>query len=488
MLLVPRHIQGEKRECTISFRTIVLACAFVAMLNLLEISNEHVQQILKSFQMSAIQNDVTSATRDANDLLEADLHALNKTVETLRLPQEQLQVSMNSPKKLGLADGGERAMPKTQNIKLQQYGNAMKNNLPNVMIEMKYQRQDRLGSNIRRPLSLLGYAHCLGYGFCIRPGSEGITRYFSPGFPTCPNDLQDTHPPIGRLFYDEINQTGLYTLDRDDDLLRNWVHQNGDCGFDDSFRALWRQMIVNASNSPFLPADKSELAKQQLFQNKDDAQVTTVAVHIRRGDYVEWGRGVIHDVFYVVMLRRLRARLEKMKRIPEIHIFSEDYGWVDKTRNLTSNWTLYEGIADHIHLAPDMRTNRTAHAMDMALNLRDWRHFVEADILIVGSPFSEIPALGRPKHPDLRTGLPLTLYPCGGTVGKCSANPFDSSKAFYYYGWSQYDYGWMPDKQYLFNLPEFWENLYNSSTPEEDDKDWGDLLQNWNATQNNRGR
>ena len=34
---------------------------------------------------------------------------------------------------------------------------------------------------------------------------------------------------------------------------------------------------------------------------------------------------------------------------------------------------------------------------------------MKADILVVGGTFSRVPALGRPNHPNPKTGLPLTI-------------------------------------------------------------------------------
>ena len=53
------------------------------------------------------------------------------------------------------------------------------------------------------------------------------------------------------------------------------------------------------------------------------------------------------------------------------------------------NWTAYAGLVDKdkIHLTP---RNELTHAMDMDLNLRDWKHFIIADVLVAGGIFSRI--------------------------------------------------------------------------------------------------
>lgn len=52
-------------------------------------------------------------------------------------------------------------------------------------------RGDRLGSYLDRPLGLMGYAHCHGYGFCLH-SQDDISQYFD--FPLCPPDLEQRLP------------------------------------------------------------------------------------------------------------------------------------------------------------------------------------------------------------------------------------------------------------------------------------------------------
>ena len=324
-----------------------------------------------------------------------------------------------------------------------------------VMISMKYPRRDRLGSNIQRLLFLMAYAHCHGYDFCVKPGSEGVGKYFPGSFSSCTKDIQQTHPPVGVLFTRPINQSGTYWFERDDRTLGRWTRENEDCAFDPFMRSKWREIIIHASYSN--STVNTTLSGEQFFRNTDDPKMTIVAVHIRRGDLQYWGRNVVFDEFYVVLIQKIRSMLQKAGRTPQVHVFSENYGMIDIKRNIAPNWGLYEGIVDHFHLAPDMRTKNNPHAMDLALNLRDWRHFLTADILVVGGTFSAIPALGRPKSPDPKTGLPLTIYPCSG---KLCFNSNDS-KAKYVYGWSRHGGPLMPDQLNLTNLPEVFAKLDN---------------------------
>lgn len=317
----------------------------------------------------------------------------------------------------------------------------------NIVIQMRFPRPDRLGSHIRRPLLLMGYTNCYRQTFCIKKGSEGLARHFS-GFDSCPDNLHTRLDwgDIGwkdekQMFQGIIERPGVYAFKRGDTYLGNWFKENEDCAFDDAMRQKWGKMIVNASYS----VENQTLGKEELFERTDDQNVVTLAINIRRGDLVDWGGRLFPDQVYVVMLRQLRSILKKAGKAPEVHLFSEDYGLVDKALNITRNWTMYDGLVEHFHLVGDMRTNKNKHAMNVDLNLRDWRHFVKADILVVGGSFSYIPSLGRPRHPDPTTGLPLT-------IDIFTSPDKDGSKTKYHAFQAS---GNLPDKGYaLVNLPE----------------------------------
>lgn len=141
---------------------------------------------------------------------------------------------------------------------------------------------------------------------------------------------------------------------------------------------------------------------------------TTIVVHIRRGDYLEAGRKVLWDETYMALIEKLRAIVERTGKTPQVHIFSEDYGSIapykDGDLPKALNWSLYDGIVDprDMHLAPDMRESKKGlkthkarqkanNVMDMSLNLRDWRHFVEADIWSLLEPSPKYPHWHRPN-------------------------------------------------------------------------------------------
>jgi hypothetical protein len=125
---------------------------------------------------------------------------------------------------------------------------------------------------------------------------------------------------------------------------------------------------------------------------KNDSSVRKIAVSIRRGDVTpdgKWYYRFIPDQAYLSLIQKCRSMFPQN----EVHVFSEDYG--------ATNWTAYHGIVDFFHLAPKGQS-------DLMFNLRDWAHFLKADILIAGGTFSIIPALGRPEPGN--DGLPMTIF------------------------------------------------------------------------------
>jgi len=277
------------------------------------------------------------------------------------------------------------------------------------------------------------------------------------------------------LFNTEITKPGIYSFKRDDNLLMKWRNKHDDCAFDEPMRKKWGEMIVGASFTEWIK--NHTIVEEDLFEKTNDPNVVTVAINIRRGDFTDWQRKVVLDQYYVIMLRHLRSLLKKAGKNPEVHLFSEDYGMIDVKRNIDRNWTMYDGLVEHFHLAPDMRKKRNPHVVDMDLNLRDWRHFVKVDILIVGGSFSRIPALGRPKHPDPTTGLPLT-------INLWTTPEEDGSTTKYRTGWSSYDYGVLPDAYEIINLPEVFAK--HDTIPME--VFFEDLIADWNATYNNNSQ
>jgi len=272
----------------------------------------------------------------------------------------------------------------------------------NVTIMMRYPRNDRMGSNLQRPLNLMAYAQCKGYNFCAASGRLGPAEIF--GFPMCPSDLTKQLPFVGSIFETPINESGVYSFQRNDGALLQAISENVTCAYSSSFRAKWREMIFNI---PYF-RDSQSVASQELFAD-DDNNVNSkikIAVHIRRGDISSRHPIYISDVTFRATIQKLKQMvLMVLRKESEVHIFSEAYG--------DTNWTSYRrglGMVDYFHLAPQMnQMNR--HSMDIELNLRDWKHFITADILVVGGTFSRIASYAR-EDPSSITGLPLTMTLC----------------------------------------------------------------------------
>lgn len=162
---------------------------------------------------------------------------------------------------------------------------------------------------------------------------------------------------------------------------------------DDGFKKEWRERILGATLRPDL--------EKELWLSKDSVKI---AVHARRGDILPGKRNDawISDNQLIglieVSMWHIRRNLGNDTKI-EVHMFSESYGATD--------WKRYGTLVDKFHLAP-------FGSGDIDLNMRDWKHFLKADVTIVGGSFSRMPAYARPG-PSKETGLPLTLNWNGNT-------------------------------------------------------------------------
>lgn len=280
-----------------------------------------------------------------------------------------------------------------------------KSELMNVTIVMTKARRDRLGSNVGRPFNLMAYAQCKGYNFCVLQGRIGLGDAFH--FPICPSDIYDTQPTIGNMFEVNITQSGIYNFHGNDNAMFQELGKTDiHCLLNPKLRQTWREMILSAESYQ----DEKSVASQYLFQNKN---ATKIVIHIRRGDVPKKRKAYfVKDETYVEAIRNLRNILIQRGKVPEVHIFSEEHG--------DTNWTAYDNLADYIHLAPQMN-QVDEQKSDMELNLRDWRHFIEADVLIAGpGMYSRMASYAR-DDPDEVTGLPLTLSPCRMGRNECNS-------------------------------------------------------------------
>jgi len=361
-----------------------------------------------------------------------------------------------------------------ENINLTEF-----NPTSNTLIRMVCPRTDRMGSSISRPFNLMTYAACKNYSFCILSGQEGLARYFH--FPSCSPMYNQW--PRKRLFHDDIleNSSGVYDFNYNynalthtcggrnnaqESILENAVkalkqvhvpskNSGFDCLYTPLLRQRWAQMIHKAGSHPDI---NKTLANQNFFGQDGNIEIIhdaddntiIIAVHMRRGDYADWGKRCVWDEIYLQLLRKLRSALIRLGKKPVVHVFSEAYGMIDGRHNITTNWSLYDGLVDHFHLAPKMKGDG-----DPAMHIRDWRHFVAADIMVVGEgSFSLYPSLARPiwkEGDDLRG---LTIWPGGGSFGLPS----------YMYRWTEYANGvWKMDKLKWFNMPAIL-NITNENT------------------------
>jgi hypothetical protein len=352
-------------------------------------------------------------------------HATDGTVE-----QAKKVTNTSAKVKEAAAEHETITMAGTAEVKTQEITKTTGENhkaLPNVTIIQKYGRTDRLGSNMQRPFFLMAYADCRGYKFCIRnEEGQNFPQLYLDAFslPICSRNVVES-ANAGELGVVPVNASGVYRfVDKDKWLLKLMSSKLANCAFTKPFRETMRNMIMDSTNRGEFKG--STIANEDFFTNKE---VTTIAVHVRRGDIHEGRRDIfLTDELFVVTIKKLREMMSKAGRSSEVHLFSEDYG--------TVNWTAYDGLVDQFHLAPQINSATRGSKMDMHLNLRDWKHFVKADILVAGGSFSRLPGFSR-ADPDMATGLPLTITFCvsGQTSNydyqNCDAFPFNYSKVAY---------------------------------------------------------
>lgn len=275
----------------------------------------------------------------------------------------------------------------------------------NVSIVMKFARVDRMGEQTRAFILLSAFADCHGYNFCVAHNS-GQNYAFEFSVPICPPNFPSEGIPIYQLGKDPIAGPGIYEFWRDWKFFDNHLLKFSGaekCLYNDAFRRYWRERILAA---PKRGAFKnSQLANEDLFPEKDTNTII-IAVHVRRGDITNTHRRdiFIPDMIVIEAISRIRTLLQAQGKFPLVHLFSENYG--------TTNWTAYKNVVDFWHLAPQMNSNNTiGHKMDWELNLRDWVHFLKADVMVTSGSFSETPGFLR-EDPDLSSGIPLTFKYC----------------------------------------------------------------------------
>ena len=279
----------------------------------------------------------------------------------------------------------------------------------NVTLTFKKRRYDRMGSRIQLPFSAWLVAKYHNWNFCSPPDPMAQTLGFTmcgSGYDT----LQMLQVGPQHMYADDgVRENGVYYINRKSNTLwstiahyertNNTMFTEGDGGAVEE----WRRMILNAPISQSHP----EL-NEKLWLNLGTIRI---AVHVRRGDILP---GIRNDVWIsdeqiislielsIYYIKKQQQKRDDTKKI-EVHVFSEDYG--------QTNWTMYKPIVDRFHLAPEGSSN-------LDLNIQHWKHFVMADVLIVGGTFSSLPAYARRNPTTTTDGLPITIVKDRGLYRK----------------------------------------------------------------------
>ena len=282
----------------------------------------------------------------------------------------------------------------------------------NVTLTFKKRRYDRMGSRIQLPFSAWLVAKYHNWNFCSPPDPMAQILGFTmcgSGYET----LQMLQVGPQHVYADDgIKENGVYYINRKSNTLWSTIAQYERTNFDTNKTMFtegdggaveeWRRMILNA------PIVEHPELNEKLWLNLGTIRI---AVHVRRGDILP---GIRNDVWIsdeqiislielsIYYMKKQQEKRDDTKKI-EVHVFSEDYG--------QTNWTMYKPIVDEIHLAPEGSSN-------LDLNIQHWKHFVMADVLIVGGTFSSLPAYARRNPTTTTDGLPITIVKDRGLYRK----------------------------------------------------------------------
>lgn len=282
---------------------------------------------------------------------------------------------------------------------------------------------DRMGSASQMVVAVLAVAELRGWRVCAPPAPQAYTDWLA--LPRCAQRLAAAARPLPNVSLPEVAvRPGAY-----------FANGYGCSG-------LWALVRSEERRRPYsvwTPALADRLARMVSAASPPgrawhDELAVKVAVHVRRGDITPqfYAHAWIPDRVVVAQIGRVVSTLRSTTgRRVEVHVFSEAYG--------ITNWTAFRNAGVHaLHLAPGLGGEARRARDAVQRNLRDWAHFVEADVLIIGGTFSAVPALARrpPAAAPTRGGegiaLPATFFWAKGSA-------YFSGEAFRPPWWVPYD-------------------------------------------------
>ena len=284
------------------------------------------------------------------------------------------------------------------------------------------ERNDRFGSFLQVAVAAMTVAAHEKWQFCCpKPYVQNINWFTRTGFPVCSDEIT-AGPKLAMPWNPEAVHGGAGVYEAPEERpsapgregLGLWEYvqrleqakARSGWGAERSL-ALKRQflranpLVQNLMYPDFTPTAEKELMSTP--PRKTGSRSTlTIAVHVRRGDIAPGNSRWIPDSTFLQLLRETKREMKCRGagsadgggpgpgRRCAVHLFSE-------VENPAGDWAPYiaDGLVDEMHLA--------GAAPDLESALRDWLHFIDADVLIIGSTFSAVPALAR--SPSL-----LTLY------------------------------------------------------------------------------
>ena len=291
-------------------------------------------------------------------------------------------------------------------------------------------RNDRFGSFLQVAVAAMTVAAHENWQFCApKPYVQNVYWFARTGFPVCSDEIT-AGPKLPMPWNPEdVHGEGVYeapeerpsTPDREGLGLWEYVQRleqaNARSGWGaQSSLALKQQFMRANQHVEMFPGFKPSAEKELAPPRKTGSRSTlTIAVHVRRGDIAPGNMRWIPDSTFLALLRETKRTMKCRGadgaateapaagtagagaeagpgpgRRCAVHLFSE-------AENPAGDWAPYtaDGLVDEMHLV--------GAAPDLESALRDWLHFIDADVLIVGSTFSAVPALAR--SPSL-----LTMY------------------------------------------------------------------------------